>query len=86
MIIKINSNFCKNSKHQNDKTYYGDCYICLHNYYFFQGPLTYNDQGREVVVGVVSWGYGCALATHPGVYSRVTAALSWINEQMLQTC
>ena len=52
----------------------------------FSGPLTYNDQGREVVVGVVSWGYRCALATYPGVYSRVTAVLPWINEQMLQAC
>jgi len=50
------------------------------------GPLTYLDQGRAVLVGVVSWGRGCALATHPGVYARTTEALTWINDQMSQTC
>merc|ERR1712135_170778 len=46
------------------------------------GPLTYDDQGRAVVVGVVSWGHGCALTNYPGVYSRVTEVLPWINDQM----
>ena len=54
--------------------------------YFVLGPLTYLDQGRAVLVGVVSWGRGCALATHPGVYARTTEALTWINDQMSQTC
>ena len=48
----------------------------------FSGPLTYDDQGSAVVVGVVSWGHGCALTNYPGVYSRVTEVLPWINEQM----
>jgi len=50
------------------------------------GPLTYNDNGRAVLVGVVSWGRGCALATHPGVYARVSEVIPWINAQMSQTC
>ena len=52
--------------------------------HIFSGPLTYDDQGSAVVVGVVSWGHGCALTDYPGVYSRVTEVLPWINEQMTE--
>ena len=50
------------------------------------GPLTFNDQGRSTVVGVVSWGIGCATPGYPGVYGRVTEALDWINEELGKTC
>uniref|UniRef100_A0A1L8EG37 trypsin n=1 Tax=Haematobia irritans TaxID=7368 RepID=A0A1L8EG37_HAEIR len=40
------------------------------------GPLVYNGS----LVGVVSWGAGCAIPELPGVYARVYQALPWIAE------
>ena len=42
------------------------------------GPLSVVENGKYVVVGVVSYGSGCA-SYYPGVYARVTNYLSWIE-------
>ena len=46
------------------------------------GPFVCNENGTAVVAGIVSWGFGCALADFPGVYARNTAALGWIKSNM----
>jgi len=55
------------------------------------GPLTYNNNGRETVVGVVSWSDKCdglngdvtSLCNEKlAVYARVTAQLDWIKKEM----
>merc|ERR1719244_1008275 len=45
------------------------------------GPLvTADSNGFYTLIGVVSWGYGCAQSNAPGVYGRVTSVLPWIND------
>ncbi|KAH8419426.1 hypothetical protein KR222_011480 [Zaprionus bogoriensis] len=39
------------------------------------GPLVFN----KTLIGLVSWGKGCARRNHPGVYVNVPAMTSWIE-------
>ena len=47
------------------------------------GPLICNYKGNPMLVGVVSWGQGCGEQQYPGVYTRVTPILGWIQEKMV---
>jgi secreted trypsin-like serine protease len=51
------------------------------------GPLIVKGSSAsdDVLVGVVSWGYGCAEAVSvilPGVYARVSSAIPWIKQHV----
>jgi hypothetical protein len=44
------------------------------------GPLVVDVDGRRVLAGVTSVGNDCALASFPGIYTRVTSFLPWIRD------
>uniref|UniRef100_A0A7N8XMP9 Plasminogen activator n=1 Tax=Mastacembelus armatus TaxID=205130 RepID=A0A7N8XMP9_9TELE len=43
------------------------------------GPLVCQNKGKMTLMGVISWGDGCGQKDKPGVYTRVTNYINWIN-------
>ena len=43
------------------------------------GPLVKESSGKWNVYGITSWGEGCARPNKPGVYTKVSNYISWIN-------
>merc|ERR1712168_661199 len=46
------------------------------------GPFIAGETGSEELIGIVSWGIGCARKGYPGVYTEVSYFVDWIMETM----
>lgn len=46
------------------------------------GPLIATSHGHTALVGITSFGEGCARSGHPGVYTRVSAIRAWVLAQL----
>ncbi|CAG5131093.1 unnamed protein product, partial [Candidula unifasciata] len=44
------------------------------------GPIVFKADNYTVLYGIVSWGHGCARPNKPGVYTRVSEFISWIQK------
>ncbi|XP_060597388.1 uncharacterized protein LOC132751247 [Ruditapes philippinarum] len=46
------------------------------------GPLICEINGKSTIIGITSWGKGCGRKEAPGVYTKVSKYLKWINNQI----
>ncbi|CAF0803660.1 unnamed protein product [Adineta ricciae] len=85
--VASNSTYCQNSRLKDPKTQLcagtmpeGGKDTCQGD---SGGPLLmFTSNNVWEVIGITSTGYGCARANYPGIYTRVAAFQSWINETM----
>jgi len=92
----LNKNHADSCKHNNIEFTITESHLCAgipypsiksHSGGDSGGPLTYNDNGRETLVGVVSfskktcWDSALLNGSVP-VYARVTEKLKWIEDEM----
>ena len=58
------------------------CSVCFDFQFDSGGPFVCFDPEDDqwLLTGVVSTGYGCARPGFPGIYTRVTSFIDWIED------
>ncbi|XP_078404860.1 plasma kallikrein-like [Cetorhinus maximus] len=46
------------------------------------GPLACQHKGTWYLIGITSWGEGCAMEGKPGIYTRVSKFQTWVHEKI----
>ncbi|UJR29053.1 hypothetical protein I4U23_010268 [Adineta vaga] len=71
LIFNPSKQFCAGVENSQKDTCQGDS----------GGPLmSFTTSHQWVIVGLTSYGFGCAIPKYSGVYTRVIAYLDWINQ------
>jgi len=88
-VPKISDSDCGSWRYYGDAFHAGKEFCCGYRYGGRDscqgdsgGPLIFKENGVWTQGGIVSWGYGCAGAYHPGVYTYLPNYINWIEENM----
>ncbi len=90
VVSTVSNEFCASSESYGSE-FYSDVMFCAGDSQTDScqgdsgGPIVIRNGNDHVLVGVVSWGYGCAIPGYPGVYARVSSAIPWIESVVCDT-
>ena len=88
VVLKVGTTSTCNRGNTSRGTYFAPSMLCASNpgrdtcSGDSGGPLVATSGGHTALVGITSFGDGCARPGHPGVYTRVAAIRGWVLAQV----